>query len=148
MFGSKNRSRIAQILRQQEAMAAFGSYALRTNDIQNVLQEAVRLCAEGLEVSFCKICRYRSEFDDLVIETGYGWKEGVVGTVVSSVKDNSPQGRTFITRKPAICHDVRKPMEFKLPSFYAAYRIISTIDVVINGDDDIIAHQTDQAMGL
>ena len=37
--------------------------------------------------------------------------------------------------EPSICNDLRKDNDFKLPPFYAAHGIISTIDVVIKGDD-------------
>ena len=84
---------------------------------------------------FCKVCRYRPAENDLLIEAGYGWQAGVVGHVVSRADESSPQGRAFITGKPSICNDLRQDNSFKLPSFYAEHGIISTIDVVIKGDD-------------
>jgi two-component sensor histidine kinase len=120
--------------RQQAAVAGFGSFALRESDLLKILTEAARICAEGLNVPFCKICRYRGEENDLLIEAGFGWHEGVVGHVVSRADQSSPQGRAFITGKPSICNDLRKDNEFKLPPFYAEHGIISTIDVVIKGD--------------
>jgi two-component sensor histidine kinase len=99
-----------------------------------ILTEAARVCAEGLDVSFSKICRYREAENDLLIEAGYGWNAGVVGNVVSRADRSSPQGRAFITGQPSISRDLRKDNDFKLPPFYAEHRIISTIDVVIKGN--------------
>ena len=48
---------------------------------------------------------------------------------------SSPQGLAFTTGKPSICNDLREDNNFKLPPFYAEHGIISTIDVVIKGDD-------------
>ncbi len=90
---------IARLLRQQEALATFGSFALGENDLGLVLTEAARVCAESLEVAFCKVCRYRAEENDLLVEAGVGWKPGVVGGVVSRADHSSPQGRAFTTRK-------------------------------------------------
>lgn len=90
---------IARLLRQQEALATFGSFALGENDLGLVLTEAARVCAESLEVAFCKACRYRAEENDLLVEAGVGWKPGVVGGVVSRADHSSPQGRAFTTRK-------------------------------------------------
>ena len=68
-------------------------------DLAKVLTEAARICAEGLDVPFCKVCRYRSEENDLPIEAGVGWHAGVIGRVVSQANESSPQGRAFITGK-------------------------------------------------
>jgi hypothetical protein len=52
---------IHTLRRQQAAIAGFGSFALRQTDLLTILTEAARVCAEGLSVPFCKVCRYRSE---------------------------------------------------------------------------------------
>ena len=128
-------ARVDKLLRQQAAIASFGSFALRQSDLLKVLTEAARVCAEGLGVPFSKVCRYREAENDLLIEAGHGWQAGVVGHVVSRADESSPQGRAFITGEPSICNDLRKDNRFELPSFYAAHGIVSTIDVVIKGSD-------------
>jgi len=127
---------VRKLLRQQSAVARFGSFALRQNDLHKVLTEAARVCAEGLDAPFSKVCRYRAEENDLLIEAGVGWDDGVVGYVVSRADISSPQGRAFVTGKPSICHDLRADSEFVLPPFYAEHNIISTIDVLIKGSSD------------
>src|ERR1700733_14896707 len=122
-------ARVRKLLRQQAAIAGFGSFALRQRDLLKVLTEAARVCAEGLDVPFSKVCRYREAENDLLIEAGHGWMAGVVGHVVSRADMTSPQGRAFITGEPSICDDLRKDNEFELPAFYATHGIISTIDV-------------------
>jgi len=127
---------VRKLLRQQSAIASFGSFALRQSDLIKVLTEAARVCAEGLSVPFCKVCRYRPDENDLLIEAGFGWHKGVVGHVISRADESSPQGRAFITGKPSICNDLRDDSEFILPPFYAEHGIISTIDVLIKGGSD------------
>jgi two-component sensor histidine kinase len=128
-------AKVRKLLRQQAAIAGFGSFALRQSDLLKVLTEAARVCAEGLSVPFCKVCRYRAAENDLLIEAGHGWQAGVVGHVVSRADASSPQGRAFITGEPSICNDLQTDNNFELPPFYAAHGIVSTIDVVIKGDD-------------
>ena len=125
---------VIKLRRQQAAIAGFGSFALHQSDLLTILTEAARVCAEGLDVPFSKICRYREAENDLLIEAGYGWNADVVGIVVSRADKSSPQGRAFITGQPSISRDLRKDGDFKLPAFYAQHRIISTIDVVIKGN--------------
>lgn len=132
----KDASEVRKLLRQQAALASFGSFALRQGDLLKVLTEAARVCAEGLNVPFSKVCRYRAAENDLLIEAGFGWKAGVVGHVVSRADASSPQGRAFVTGEPSICNDLGDDCGFVLPAFYEAHGIVSTIDVVIKGLDD------------
>jgi len=130
----ENAAKVAKLLRQQAAVAGFGSFALRQTDLLKVLTEAAKVCAEGLSVPFSKVCEYRAEENDLLIVAGYGWKAGLVGHVVSRADKSSPQGRAFVTGEPSICNDLRKDNDYKLPPFYAEHGIVSTIDVVIKGN--------------
>jgi CheY-like chemotaxis protein len=96
---------IARLLRQQAALAAFGSFALGESDLGKVLTEAARVCAESLEVPSARSAATADE-NDLLVEAGVGWNPGVVGGVVSRADKSSPQGRAFITGKPVICDDL------------------------------------------
>ena len=126
---------INRLLRQQAALAAFGSYAFREPVLLNILDEAARVCAEGLDVPFCKICRYREIENDLLIEAGHGWNAGVVGLVVSQADETSPQGRAYTTGLPVILRNLQEVNDFLLPAFYREHGIISIVDVIIKGMD-------------
>jgi two-component sensor histidine kinase len=132
---TEDAAKVRKLLRQQAAIACFGSFALRESDLLKVLTEAARVCAEGLDVPFSKVCRYRTMENDLLIEAGYGWQPGVIGHVVSRADVSSPQGRAFATGEPSICNDLRNDNNFALPPFYAEHGIVSTIDVIIKGGD-------------
>ena len=133
---SDGATQVRKLLRQQAAIAHFGSFALREGDVLKVLTEAARVCAECLGVPYSKVCRYREDENDLLIEAGHGWHAGVIGNVVSRADITSPQGRAFITGEPSICNDLRDDNDFKLPAFYTEHGIVSTIDVVIRGSDE------------
>jgi signal transduction histidine kinase/CheY-like chemotaxis protein len=129
-------AKVQKLLRQQAAIAQFGSFALRQRDLSKILAEAVRVCADGLNAPFSKVCQYRAEENDLLIVAGHGWQDGVVGHVVSRADLSSPQGRAFATGEPSICDDLQTCSYFDLPPFYAAHGIVSTIDVIIKGTDE------------
>src|ERR1700730_8846124 len=103
---------VQKLLRQQAAIARFGSFALRERDLGKILTEAVRVSAEGLDVPFSKVCQYRAEQNDLLIVAGYGWRDGVIGHVLSRADMSSPQGRAFVTGKPSIIHDLQNDTSF------------------------------------
>ena len=46
---------VTRLLRQQAALATFGSYAFHETDLLAILTEAARICAESLEVPYCKV---------------------------------------------------------------------------------------------
>lgn len=128
-------AQVQKLLRQQAAIARFGSFALRERDLMTILIEAARVCAEGLSVPFSKVCQYRAEQNDLLIVAGHGWQDGVVGYACRTDM-STPQGRAFSTGEPSICDDLQKEVGFDLPPFYPAHGIVSTVDVVIKGSDN------------
>jgi signal transduction histidine kinase/CheY-like chemotaxis protein len=128
-------AQVQKLLRQQAAIARFGSFALRERDLNEILTEAVRVCADGLSVPFSKVCQYRAEQNDLLIVAGHGWQDGVIGHVVSRADMSSPQGRAFTTGEPSIIDNLQKDAGFDPPPFYAAHGIVSIIDVIIKGND-------------
>jgi two-component sensor histidine kinase len=134
-MSSRQERDVPRLLRQQAALASFGSFAFREPTLNKILAEAARVCAEGLGVPFCKICRYREAENDLLIDAGYGWHEGVVGLVVSQANETSPQGRAFVTGMPVIIPNLHESNNVKLPGFYDEHGIISTVDVIIKGLD-------------
>jgi len=144
---------IRRLRRQQAALAGFGGFALGEGDLGKILAEAARVCADCLDVPFSKVCRYRPEQNDLLVEAGVGWKEGVVGCVVSRADQTSPQGRAFTTGEPVICGNLNRDSGFVLPSFYVEHGIISTLDVIIKKEgqpygvleiDNPVQHDYDQ----
>src|ERR1700726_1606295 len=109
---SDSAAEVRKLLRQQAAIARFGSFALRERDLLKILTEAARVCADGLDVPFSKVCQYRSEQNDLLIVAGCGWQDGVIGHVVSRADMSSPQGRAFTTGEPSIIDDLQKDPGF------------------------------------
>lgn len=133
MSADQNLRTIERLLRQQAALANFGSFAFNEPDLQKVLSEAARICAESLGVPYSKICRYRPDENDLLVVAGYGWEAGVVGNVISQADESSTQGRAFVTGEPVILEDISKNNSYNLPTFYAQHGIVSTVDVLIKG---------------
>jgi len=131
------QSEIDRLRRQQGALADFGTFAFREDDLQAVLTGAACICAQCLEVPFAKICRYRSEEGDLLEVAGFGWRNGVVSRAVFKADETTTQGRAFVTGESIVLEDINRNDSYALPAFYAEHAIISTADVLIqskNGD--------------
>jgi two-component sensor histidine kinase len=126
---------VLRLQRQQAALASFGSFAFREPDLLTILNKAAQICADSLNVPFCKVCRYRPKENDLLIEAGYGWQPGVIGRVVSPADESTPQGRAYVSGEPVIIRNLQEANDLALPAFYAQHGITSTIDVVIKRFD-------------
>jgi len=122
-------AQVQKLLRQQAAIARFGSFALREWDLMKILTEATRVCAEGLNVPFSKVCQYRAEQNDLLIVAGHGWRDEVVGHAVSCADMRSPQARAFAAGETSIGDDLQQRNGCGLPPFYAPHGIVSIVDV-------------------
>jgi two-component sensor histidine kinase len=137
MDGREPSSRAAVLIRQRKAFADFGCYALREPDLDKVLTEAARLCAEGLGVHHAKVLEYRPGPNDLAVRAGVGWKPGIVGRAIARADMGDPSGRSLLTRKPIVIDDVNQPGAYSLPPIYPEHGIASAVNVVILGTDEV-----------
>ena len=113
------------------ALAKFGTFAFSELNLDRILSEAARICADCLGTPFSKICEYREQEKDLRIVAGYGWRSGIIGYATSAADHSSPQGRAFTTGEPQLCGNVAETNSYSLPSFYAEHGILSTVDVLV-----------------
>jgi PAS domain S-box-containing protein len=128
--GGSSADELAYRLRQQELMAAFGLLALDALDVMTLLQEATRLCAEGLHVRYCKIMEYLPEEDCLIVRAGVGWKSGVIGSKTGADLE-SPTGYAFHTREPVISNHLEGEGRFRTPQVLVDHGIRRAINVPI-----------------
>ena len=66
-----------RLRRQQSEVARFSAFAIVCPDLDRVLSEAARVCAECMRVPYCAIYRYRPEENDLLVVAGFGWDHGL-----------------------------------------------------------------------
>ena len=120
-----------RLRRQQSELARFSAFAVVCRDLDRVLAEAARVCAECMRVPYCAIYRYRPEENDLIVAAGFGWDHGTIGRVCSMVDGSTPHGRAFTTGEPVICDDLSADAGFVRPRIYAAHGIVTTLSVLI-----------------
>ena len=70
---------IAKLIEQQEVLADFGEFALRSNNRDEVLDEACRLVGRALGTDLAKILEIEEGGQCLLLKAGVDWKRGVVG---------------------------------------------------------------------
>ncbi len=125
---------LAYRLRQQRLTAAFGHFALRSHDVDAILQEATRVCARGLRSELCKIMEYLAHEDQFVVRAGVGWKPGVVGQARTEADAGSPTGYAFRTGEPVISTHPDGETRFRTPKILVEHGVKRAVNVRIMVD--------------
>ncbi len=123
-------------LRQQSVLADFGIEALRARQLGPMLQRAVELCAEGMRSHYCKFLEYRHASDRLLVRTGVGWRDGVVGTIEMGADPGSPAGFAYKTGEAVISNHLGAETRFRTPGFMADHGIRRAINVLVHAGGD------------
>src|SRR3989442_12575301 len=65
---------------QQTVVGALGQFALVSSDFSALLNQAVMLVAQTLEVEYCNVVELLPDGQSMVLQAGAGWKPGAIGT--------------------------------------------------------------------
>jgi PAS domain S-box-containing protein len=128
--GGTSADELAYRLRQQEIIAQFGLLALEAPDFATLLQEATRLCAEGMHARYCKAMEYLPEEEQLIVRAGVGWKPEVIGSRTGADLE-SPTGYAFCRNEPVISSHLENEGRFRTPRILAEHGIKRAINVPI-----------------
>ncbi|HEX2459389.1 MAG TPA: GAF domain-containing protein, partial [Vicinamibacterales bacterium] len=121
-------------LRQQAAIAEFGKHALRTHDLDAILQQACKLAADGLGIQQAKVLELLPYDRGLLVRAGVGWGPEVVGKAIIGADGGSPAGYALRTGEAVISEDLSRESRFKIPPVLQQHGIKSAINVLIQGD--------------
>ncbi len=129
----RNEHKLERKLVQQNAVSSFGSFALHEQDFQKVLEEAVRVAGEVLQVPLTKILEFSDSADHLVLRAGIGWAEGLVGKGEVGIERASQAGYTLLADEPVIVADMATETRFSGPQLLHDHDVLSGMSVVIPG---------------
>src|SRR6266446_3682055 len=121
-------------IRQQEILAELGVTALKGTPFAELLNEATRLSAEGVEAEFSKVLEYIASEDRLVMRAGVGWHPGLVGTASVGADLASPSGFALRTGKPVISNHLESEERFRTPELLAVHGVRRAMNVILQGD--------------
>ncbi len=112
-------------------MTGFGRFALRTGSMQEILDEASRVAAAGLEARLAKVLEYLPDERAFLVRSGVGWKPGVVGHARVEGDSLSPAGYAFKTAKPVVANDLPSESRFRTPRLLLEHGVRSAINVLV-----------------
>lgn len=118
-------------IRQQQAVTQLGQFALSAQSLNAILDRAVNLAADTLEVEYCQVLQLLPEQNILSLKAGVGWKDGLVGTATLEIEANSQAGYTLRQSQPVIVEDLDSETRFKASSLLIDHRVVSGMSVAI-----------------
>ncbi len=119
-------------LMQLERVADLGQQALSGIDIFTLMHESILLVAKTLEVEYCKVLEILPE-GELLLRSGVGWKEGLVGRARVDSGLDSQAGYTLVSKAPVIVNNLKTETRFSGPKLLHEHNVISGISVIIQG---------------
>jgi PAS domain S-box-containing protein len=137
VFEVTERARAAETLRirleQQSAVARLGLNAIGTDDIQSLLDSAVRSVAVTLDVELCKVLELMEDGQTFLLRAGVGWNKGLVGAAEVPAGTDSQAGYTLLQDHPLFVQDLRADSRFRGPALLVEHGVTSGLSVVIRG---------------
>jgi PAS domain S-box-containing protein len=116
---------------QQAVVAEIGRRGLVGTEHEVLMACAVRLVADVLGVTHCKVMEHDHAAGRLTLRAGVGWNEGAVGA--RSVHDGvrSQAGFTLRAGTPVVVEDLSTEARFEPPKLLAQHGIVSGVSVAI-----------------
>jgi PAS domain S-box-containing protein len=118
--------------RQQEAVAELGQRAVGNGDLRTLMQEAVALVAEVLEVEYAKVLELLPGGEELLLRVGVGFEEGLVGRARVDAGPDSQAGYALLRNEPVLVEDLRTEGRFRGHRLLHEHGVVSGMTVIIN----------------
>lgn len=119
------------MMKRQQVLAAFGEYAIRAEQLDDVLTEACRLVGTALGTARAKILEIQEGRQELLVRAGAGWAPDVVGRIHLSMSDRSSETYSINVGQPVISRDIAKEDRFDVPNFMKDAGVAAFVNVPI-----------------
>jgi len=119
--------------RQQAAVAYLGQEALEGIDLSLLMNQAVALVAQTLNVEYSQLLELMPGNHAFLLKAGVGWQKGMVGNVTVSASHKSQAGYTLELGKPVVVEDLPLETRFSGSPLLHNHRVISGLSVIIPG---------------
>ena len=112
---------------QQAALAQFGEFALKSDDLDAILHQACRLVGSALDTHLVKVMELQGDGTTMLVRAGVGWKPGIVGVTRVGTGER--------TAEPVVSPDIETESRFDYPAFLRDNGVRALATVIIVGPD-------------
>jgi two-component sensor histidine kinase len=124
-----------ELLAQQAVLAEFGEFALRTDDLDQILNEACRLVGRALGTDLAKVMERQADGRTLLVRAGVGWKPGIVGQHTITTEEDTSTAHALATDDPVTSPNLAQDKRFKVACFVTDHGVKALVNVLIRGTD-------------
>jgi two-component sensor histidine kinase len=118
------------LLEQQRVLAEFGELALKTEALDDILNKGSELVGRALDTALAKVMELLPDGKTFRVRAGYGWKPGVIGHVIVTADENSPEGLT-LKEGAVISNDIAQEERFEYHDFMKEHGVKAFVNVLI-----------------
>jgi len=119
------------LIERQHVLAKFGEFALRSTDLQAVLEEACRLVGKALGTDLSKVLEVQPDGQSLLVRAGCGWRPGIVGETFLQMDERSSETYAIKVAEPVVTPDINAEDRFDLPNFLIEHGVSALVNVPI-----------------
>ena len=130
---SASTRRLRQRAAQQAAVSELGAAALSTVEVAALLDQAVRLVRETLDVDVSTVLETLPGAETMLIRAGCGWPTGKVGSAIVPADHESQAAHTLRSTEPIIVEDYRTETRFHGSELLRSLHLRSGVTVPIAG---------------
>ncbi len=116
---------------QQAVVAALGQFALMSQDFNTLLNQALHLVTQTLEVEHAHILELQADGGSLVVRSGVGWNASLLGSNVIEAHGTSQAAFVLRHGDPVVIADMRREHRFIAPNLLLDHGIVSGICLAI-----------------
>ena len=127
----RGRQELSYRLHQQSVLSEFGNFAMSATSVDDLLNEAARLCAKGMHAHFCKVLEYVPADNRFIVRAGIGWKPGYVGSATLAADTESPAGYSYHTGRPVVSNELESEKRFRIPQILVEHGVRRAINVLV-----------------
>lgn len=120
-----------QMVRRQKVLADFGDFALRSEDLDEILHRACELIGEALGTELAKILEIDHGKLELLVKAGVGWSPGIVGRKRLPMGELSSETYSIGKGEPVVTQDISKEDRFEFPRFLKEHGAVAIVNVPI-----------------
>jgi PAS domain S-box-containing protein len=115
---------------QQAALAQLGIHAIRSQEVQLVLDRALEAVTATLRTDMSEILELGPDGQTLVARAAVGWSGNMVGRETPATRD-SQAGWPLLSREPVLVEDAEKDTRFQSAGLHRDDGIVSGMSVLI-----------------
>ncbi len=120
-----------QMVARQKALAEFGEFALRSDDLGEVLHEGCRIVGGALDTDLAKVLEIDHDAQELLVKAGVGWRPGIVGEMRLPIGERSSETYAIEVAQPVVTEDIDREERFDFPDFMKEHGIVALVNVPI-----------------